>query len=73
MKRKTRLVRGSKTSDLKRSKHNKSSVQGQGEESFPNIEVMGAGVRAELSAKAALINVKTLVIISAPAEFLLLL
>lgn len=34
--------RGSKTLTSKSSKHNKSSMQGQAEDSFPNIEVMGA-------------------------------
>lgn len=46
----------------KRSKQNKSSMQGQGEESFPNTEVMGAGVRADLSAKAEMSNVKTITV-----------
>lgn len=37
-------------------------MQGQGEESFPNTEVMGAGVRADLSAKAEMSNVKTITV-----------
>lgn len=37
-------------------------MQGQGEESFPNTEVMGAGVRADRSAKAEMSNVKTITV-----------
>lgn len=63
----------------KRSKHKKSSMQGQAEENSPNIEVMGAGGRPRLSAEAEMMNVKTIPVktITAAAEiqaeFLLLL